>query len=410
MAKSSGTISARPNVFKDEAFDVQFVRALEYAVYGGASTGECFLAARAIKNGDFESWRLGWSEIAKKVEARANGALREGRVPSARGDFLRAYNYHRAAEFFVSPVDALKPQIYERSRVCFAQFARLSDPPFELVEIPYEGTTLPGYFLRPNDRMERRPTLILLGGGDASGEELYLISGGTAALRRGYNVLIFDGPGQRGVLHRDPSLVFRHDYEAVISPVVDIVLERGDVDPERLALYAISLGGYLGARAAAFEPRLGALALNSPMTSFYDFTVEGARGRLGGVLPLGALGASVMALARVSSLIRFAMDQYRWIFGGETFREILANIEPFQLDGVEEQISCPTLCMGSTGETEELRAQTLAFYHALRTEKALRIFIEEEGADAHCQLNNLPLSHSVLLDWLDGVFGHGGTG
>ena len=36
--------------------------------------------------------------------------------------------------------------------------------------------------------------------------------------------------------------------------------------------------------------------------------------------------------------------------------------------------------------------------------KAFRIFTAEEGADAHCQLNNLGLMQQVVFDWLGEVF------
>ena len=79
-------------------------------------------------------------------------------------------------------------------------------------------------------------------------------------------------------------------------------------------------------------------------------------------------------------------------------------MESYQLRGLEAQIQCPTLCMGSEGESAELQAQTEHFYHALRVPKALRMFTTEEGAAAHCQHNNLAISHQYMLDWLDHTF------
>jgi dipeptidyl aminopeptidase/acylaminoacyl peptidase len=53
-------------------------------------------------------------------------------------------------------------------------------------------------------------------------------------------------------------MVFRPDWEAVIGPVVDFALTRPEVDPDRIALMGISLGGYLAPRAASAEPRIAA--------------------------------------------------------------------------------------------------------------------------------------------------------
>jgi hypothetical protein len=67
-------------------------------------------------------------------------------------------------------------------------------------------------------------------------------------------------------------------------------------------------------------------------------------------------------------------------------------------------ISCPMLCLVGEGESEEQRVQAREFYDALTVPKELRVFTAAEGADAHCQINNLSLSHQTIFDWLDKVF------
>lgn len=73
------------------------------------------------------------------------------------------------------------------------------------VEIPYEQTTLPGYFYSSsNNTMSskpKRPTLIAHGGFDSTLEELYT-SAAAPALERGYNCITFEGPGQGGVIRK----------------------------------------------------------------------------------------------------------------------------------------------------------------------------------------------------------------
>ena len=404
MAKrGSFPLSERPGIFKDETFDANFVRTLGYDIYGGAVTGECFQVVPQIRSGDFASWTTAWSSLGARIEVMARQALAEGHLHTARASFLRAYNYYRASEFFVYFRDRQKFELYKRSVSCFAEAATLFTPPFEAVRIPYEDTTLPGFFLRPASDDQPRPTIIMLGGGDASGEELYFLSGAAVALERGYNALIFHGPGQRGALHQRGDLVFRPDYETVITPVVDFVLRQPGVDHDRLALYAISLGGYLGARAAAFEPRLRALILNSPIPDFYRYNMTGMRAALGPLTVLG-LSRSLNVATKFIPLARFAIETYKWIFGAQTVDEIFKRMEAYQLRGLETQIQCPTLCMGSEGESVELQAQTEHFYQTLRVPKALRIFTTKEGAAAHCQHNNLAISHHYLLDWLDHTF------
>lgn len=61
------------------------------------------------------------------------------------------------------------------------------------------------------------------------------------------------------------------------------------------------------------------------------------------------------------------------------------------------------------GESEaaELKRQTQVLYEALRArgqDAMLYEFIAQDGADAHCQVNNLRLAHLVIFDWLDRIF------
>ena len=91
--------------------------------------------------------------------------------------------------------------------------------------------------------------------------------GARAAVERGYNALVFDGPGQFGPLHRE-GLTFRPDWEKVVTPAVDFALTLPSVEPKRIALMGVSLGGVLAPRAAAFEKRIAALIANDGL---YDY-------------------------------------------------------------------------------------------------------------------------------------------
>jgi hypothetical protein len=100
-----------------------------------------------------------------------------------------------------------------RGRTADWQASALFDPPIEPVSIPYEnGKTLPGYFMRASGTGGQRPTVMILGGGDTTCEELYDFGGGAAAVRRGYNAFLWEGPGQVGAYALDPSLTYRPDW------------------------------------------------------------------------------------------------------------------------------------------------------------------------------------------------------
>ena len=70
-------------------------------------------------------------------------------------------------------------------------------------------------------------------------------------------MLAFDGPGQ-GTVIVDQGITFRPDWENVVTPMLDHALGLPEVDPDRIALYGWSFGGYLAPRAATAEHRLAA--------------------------------------------------------------------------------------------------------------------------------------------------------
>lgn len=167
--------------------------------------------------------------------------------------------YWRAAEYFADLDSPGHDQLGQASRESFLAMAALVDPPVSAMSVPYDHANLPlpGYFAPAPGSKGPNRTLIIMGGFDSSAEELYF-GQGVEALKRGWHVFCFDGPGQTGMMRLRPRLPFRPDYEAVLTPVVDHLLARPEVDPGRLALLGISFGGYLASRAVSREKRVKA--------------------------------------------------------------------------------------------------------------------------------------------------------
>ena len=180
-----------------------------------------------------------------------------GLVPGQRQECLpagrRLLRGHAQSIDGVEDGDKLLGPIFTAHRRCFDAHVRLLDPPAEAVAIPYEDGTLPGYLFVPAADGQARPTLIINNGSD--GPVTGLWPGlGAAALARGYNALVFDGPGQQSMLF-ERQVPFRPDWEHVITPIVDFLLQRPEVDARGLALYGITQAGYWVPRALAFEHR-----------------------------------------------------------------------------------------------------------------------------------------------------------
>jgi pimeloyl-ACP methyl ester carboxylesterase len=403
----------KPLLFPDNIqFWYETVRAFGAASYGGSDFGEVMATASRITAGDFDSWYDEWSRTAEKVAAEAADQLRRGHRISARDSFLRATGYYRASEFFLhgNPADPRIKTAYQKSIECYKACCALCDPPVLPVEIPYEGTTLPGYLHRVDNSGHPRPTFIIHSGFDGSAEELH----GEAALagvERGYNVLTFDGPGQYGPLHRE-GLTFRYDWEKVVTPVVDFALSLPEVDPKKIALMGVSFGGYLAPRAAAYEKRLAAVIANDGV---YDF----AAANLSNVPPAQRPVVEKMLVAKEapeldrmlaasiknSPTSQWAIEHGMYAFGAPSPRAYIAETLAYNLrDGVAEQISCPTLVLDAEGDMF-FKGQPEELYNHLTCPKTLIRFTLDEGAGAHCQVGAARLYLARVYDWLDETLG-----
>jgi len=143
-----------------------------------------------------------------------------------------------------------------------------------------------------------------------------------AALRRGYNVLAFDGPGQ-GVALREQKLVMRPDWEAVITPVVDYALTRGEIAADKIVLFGYSLGGYLVARAAAFEHRVAALILDDGIHDFHAAFASSLPPFLWSWIEAGRDDVAVPVLTMLTAVnrqVRWGLPNGMWVFGAALYQ------------------------------------------------------------------------------------------
>jgi pimeloyl-ACP methyl ester carboxylesterase len=382
--------------------DFQLLRSLGVANYMGASVGEVLAASRNIKDGDPRTWPPAFVALGEQIVTLGRSALKKQHLVSARDHFQRASMYYRAAEYYDDPVTETSRAHGVVSRDLFLEAVRLMPWTTDVLQIPFEHVWLPGYFMRPAPTDARpRKTIIVLTGFDGTAEELYLQTG-AAALERGWNVLLAEGPGQTGLLRFHPRASFRPDYEAPVGAMINYVLSRGDVDPQRLALYGISYGGYFASRAAAHDDRIKALVANSPIADLRAYVV-------GFTGTDTATNPPAIKLEEIDSLpdqqlppgMKLSLKMSLRRFGVDSIRAWLERLREFQIGDALRNIRCPSLAL--VGEGEGLVSMDLfeSFGRSVSGPVTKRIFTQAEGADSHCQLANLPLSNAVIYDWLD---------
>ena len=379
-----------------------FVRTLMVAPTGGAEISECLQAAANIRDNNLEDWVRGWAILAENAFQAAGQARQAGRIADSRSAYLRASNYFRAAMFSLPPTDGRFFPFLTRSREAFHEAAKLFSPPIEAIDIPFGAARLPAYFLSAG--RSRLPTLIAINGGDSINEELVHWIG-FAAVARGWNCLIFEGPGQWSALQLNPGLTLRPDYEAPVKAVIDYLVQREEVDPDRLAVIGYSLSSQLAPRAAAFEKRIRACICVGGVVVDVNEAFKSVWPALRYAFP-GVFDLVFAALEKVSPQLRGLANHFRYSFGLSKPHEILEAWRPFNIKDLAPRIQCPFLVLIGEGEYEQTDTHvvlsTLRFIRDLPGPVAMHEFAYADGwAASHCSVGDEGPSQRVIFDWLD---------
>lgn len=393
-------------LMRDELQSAQLLRALGYAPYGGSDIAECLAVAERVTSTSADLWYREWRELADRTHARAVASLQAGNGASARGGFWRAATYYRTAGLFdlQRPVSDRLREAHRREVESFRSGAALMRIPPQIVEIPSPDGPLPGYFFRASEGGAPRGTVILTNGYDGTAEELYFASG-AALLERGYHVLTYDGPGQ-GAMILDRGVPFRPDWEAVVTPIVDWLLARDEVDPSRIALSGESFGGYLAPRAASAERRLAACLSDCGPVDLLAVTAR----RLPRVLAAQLPDGDPRLLRVLDRLLRgvMARPSAGWalrrgvlVHAVEGPLDYLRLAPQYSLAGRERDIACPTFV--SSVEGDDLSDLARGLYERLTCVKTYVRFSRGEALGAHCEGGARSRYNQVALDWLAGV-------
>jgi pimeloyl-ACP methyl ester carboxylesterase len=359
----------------------QFRRGLGETQEGGGAVSECFQAASRMVPGDKESWHKEWLVVADRNQRRGDAEEKAGHIRTAMNCWLRAADYYRQAEFWLSGEDPRRLATFEQMEACSRKFLRYLNPPGEVVDVPYEkGVSLCAYFVRAPYAVEKQPVLICMGGLDSIKDEMWFMQA-HGALQRGISVLMIDGPGQGGTLRRH-KVVTRYDYEVPVGRCIDWLATRGDVDMRRIAVCGSSLGGYYAARAGSFEHRLAACISHGAIWSIPELWAgadenHGLKGHI------------------------------TWVFGTRTMKEALEKARPFTLEGALDHMKCPYLILHGGYDVLGVSQATKVYDYAKAkgVDATLRFLSEEETGAEHCQHDNPTIGQEVLADWLADRFG-----
>jgi 2,6-dihydroxypseudooxynicotine hydrolase len=243
-----------------------FVRLARINIAGHLDYSETSRVLSAIRSRS--DWFPTWMAAAERHEALGAAARAVGADVSAGDGYLRAaLCAHWATMFGDEPT---KSRAHERSLALYAEGAPLFEPPAWRAEIPFEGDVIPAWVRNPPGAS--RGVVLMIGGADTNKEELH--HWGTELLRRGLDVVAFDGPGQGELAARYGRLPMRFDaFHRAVSTVIDWVGEQWGEDASPLGVFGNSLGGYLALDAGRRDPRIGAVISNG---GFCDARLRGS--------------------------------------------------------------------------------------------------------------------------------------
>ncbi len=247
--------------------------------------------------------------------------------------------------------------------------------PMERVEIPFERKSLPGVLTLTPGR-EKAPTILLVPGMDLHKENMMNHLNNPYVLR-GMNTLAIDGPGQGESLVRK-IWVDEENYGRAGKAVIDYLVKRPEVDPDKIGIHGVSMGTYWGPLIAIHDPRVKAISTHASCQYEKDHIFN-----------------------ETSPNFRL---RFMWMAGNLSDEEFDRMAAKMTLQGREAQIKCPHIIFH--GEFDHLTdtEEVYRYFERLGSEvKEFRIYENEYHGVSRFLDEVASMSADWLRDRLTGV-------
>lgn len=366
---------------------------VDLAIEMGARIGEieemCAPLQEAAKQPDKEgvqAFRNTWAKMAEKLCDLAQEDEERGRLFSAGEKYNRAASYLCTCERLQGHNAPGRLELYKKGLGIFQKGIELSKENCLRVEIPYEGKHLSALYVKAEGVDGPAPILIQVNGLDSTKEMKYRVGLPGWLAKRGVSSLIVDQPGTGEAL-RLQNLVARYDAEHWASKVVDWLEQHPEVDPKRIGMEGVSLGGYHCPRAVANEPRL---ALGVCWGANHDWRdVQKRRLEKEGDFPVPHYWQHVC-----------------WAWGAKDIDDFMKIAENVHLDGQVEKINVPFLVTHGEKDSQIPLKWAHRTYEQLENspKRELKVFTEREGGVQHSSFDNSINAGHYIADWVAETF------
>jgi dipeptidyl aminopeptidase/acylaminoacyl peptidase len=362
------------------------------AMESGGRIGEivdmCEPIREAARTGDAATpdFMRRWAAKGRELLELAAEDEAKGRAFSASNKLERASLYLFVAERMQGHGSEGRKETYALARDSFDRSTKLGRINRERVELPLAHGTMPALLSRaPGDGPH--PCVVYCNGLDSCKELLYWTKLPEELARRGVSTLCVDQPGSGEALRLQGLPVDPHS-ESWASKAVDWLEKQPDIDPARLGMTGISLGGHFAPRAVAYEPRFASGAVWGANHNWRE--VQDKRMQREGENPVPHYWEHVF-----------------WAFGARDINDFLEKSAHMNLNGHMDRIKVPFLVTHGSKD----RQISLAYAHDLydqltnspRREKV--IFTEREGGVEHVGADNMSYARDLLADWFAETLG-----
>ena len=328
-----------------------------------------------------------WCEQADRLVELAQEDLHAGRRLSAGAKYGRAATYYITAERMQDRHFEPRRRAYSRMLESFAHYIELAELNCQRVEIPYQGKTLAGLFVRA-ERGDGSPApcIAFFNGLDSTKEMIFGSRIGQELSRRGISTLMVDQPGVGEALRLN-DLRAVVEAEVWAGACVDVLERRPDVDRDFLGICAWSLGGYFAPRAAAFEKRFKLCVAWG--ANFNWGELQKRRADREGDRP-----------------VPHYWEHVQWVWGKESFSEFMAFAPRVTLENCIDKITVPFLVTHGSNDRQIPGEYAVAQYErAVNSPKReLKWFTPREGGVEHVSADNNENARDYIADWIAETF------
>ena len=336
------------------------------------------------------AWFESWMRVAERVQRLGEADEAAGHPLSAGRKYLRAGIYYLLAERMPSHKDPRRLDAYKRGIAIYKRGLICRKEPVEFVDVKFGKHKLPAIFMKAPVK-GRAPCIVHFDGLDVTKEIIYAAVGDEFR-RRGVSLLIVDHPGVGAAL-RLQGLPSAPDTEKPAGASIDYLETRSDVDPKRIGIMALSLGGYYAPRAAAFEKRFACAVAWGAIYDYHACVSD----RIGG---------------RGEPSVPGYAEHVNWVFGCDKIEDTLKIVKQMTLKGVADKITCPLLIVHGENDRQ------VPLWHAERTYaeavnspgRELKVCSLFDGGAEHCGADNGSLVVDYMTDWVAEKLGAHVTG